>query len=50
MMTSEACVGVLVYNVTGLSRTVFSYASESQAQTIYSYIESYEYAEVYDGV
>ena len=47
-MTCEACVYVVVQIVTGLPRTIFSGANDRLTQ-FFSYVESYEYVEVYVG-
>ena len=50
MMTCEACVGVAVESMILLSLTIFSCAGDRLAQKMSSYVESWEYVEVYNGV
>ena len=46
----EAWVGVVVENVTVLSRKIFYCEGDRLARKMSSYVESYEYVEVYNGV
>ena len=47
-MVCEACVGVVLYIVTGLYHTISLEKMTGTAKK--SYVESYEYVEVYGGM
>ena len=46
-MMCEACVSVVVYIVTGSSRTIFYGAGDRLVRKMSSYVEWYEYVELY---